>query len=202
MTVRPSSVADWRIFLQEYSAEFLVSQFLQGMKLDDRGDQFVSAEQRESRWLGNPAATEEQIVGTEQRLGIRLPPSLRNFYLVSNGWKTVCYSVDLLPIDEIGWFAEQEPELLDAWADLEFFVEELAVLRRCLLVSVDDGGAGEYLLLLPEVGPDGEWPAYDWWPGSGEDPDSHEDFAAMLTLFRRNESYGPPADAGGGDPDR
>jgi hypothetical protein len=36
--------------------------------------------------LGIPAATNEQIIATERRLGISLPRDRKTFYQVTNGW--------------------------------------------------------------------------------------------------------------------
>ena len=59
-----------------------------------------------------------------------LPPTYRNFLLAGNGWNWLGglrdYPVDLLRTEQIGWFAEVEADLLDAWTDpgMPFFGEE------------------------------------------------------------------------------
>jgi hypothetical protein len=45
--------------------------------------------QRQTRWLGNEPAPEQEIVKTETRLARRLPPSYRSFMKVSNGFGPV-----------------------------------------------------------------------------------------------------------------
>jgi hypothetical protein len=45
----------------------------------------VDEVQRENRWLGYEPAGEEAVRAAEERLGVRLPPSYRNFLLTSNG---------------------------------------------------------------------------------------------------------------------
>lgn len=77
--------------------------------------------------------------------------------------------VDLREVDQIGWFAQREPELIE-W------------LKRCLLIAQDDGGSGCYWFLdADSAGEHGEWHAYVWWPGDGEDPESSGDFAALMS---------------------
>ncbi|MEU3835663.1 hypothetical protein [Streptomyces microflavus] len=45
-------------------------------------------------------------------------------------------------------------------------------MKRCLLVGEDNGGSGCYWLLHADsIAETGEWTAYEWWPGSGEDPE-------------------------------
>ncbi|MEK8172233.1 hypothetical protein NKH77_31985 [Streptomyces sp. M19] len=75
-------------------------------------------------------------------------PSYRNFLQVSDGWEDIGF-VDLLRAGEIGWFADLDADLLEAWSgpDMDHFEDELAVLRRCLLIGHDNGGSGCYWLL-------------------------------------------------------
>lgn len=178
--VPPSTATEWHGFLRSYSAEFPDSEFMRDMAEDGRADQFLSAAQRSAGWLGYEPASEDEILAAEQRLGVRLPPTYRNFLLTSNGWNTISYAVDLLTADEIGWFPALESELMAAWSGSSF--EELfPMLERCLLVSNDDGGSGQYLLLhAADVAVDGEWTAYEWWPGDGDDPERYDNFAVLI----------------------
>ena len=136
-------------------------------------------------WLGNEPASEQMLAETEHRLGVRLPPSYRNFLLASNGWSTIRYwysPIDLIGADKIGWMSELEPDLIDAF-DGVYSDEEIAMLKRCLLISSDDGGSGgNWLLHADSDAGNGEWKAYEWWPGEGGLLEPHDDFAAMLTM--------------------
>jgi hypothetical protein len=184
---RPLAVAEWREYLRGYSAEFFDSDYLRRAEADGRAQYLVSSAQREARWLGYEPASEQMLAETEHRLGIRLPPSYRNFLLVSNGWSTIRYwysPIDLIGADEIGWMSGLEPELIDAY-DGVYSDEEIAMLKRCLLISSDDGGSGgNWLLHADSVAGNGEWTAYEWWPGEGGDLELHDDFAAMATMTR------------------
>jgi hypothetical protein len=91
--------------------------------------------------------------------------------------------VDLLKAEEIGWFAELEPQMLVAWSGpgMAHFAENISVLQRCLLISDDSGGPGEYWLLsADDIAENDEWTAYQWWPGDGEDPEPHDNFAVLV----------------------
>ena len=95
----------WRRYLQECSDELLKE------PLDSNGPNF-SETIRQSRWLGYDTASIQAIEATEQRLGIPLPPSLRAFYRVTNGWRIVGYSIwEVLPVERIGWLEDVDPGL-------------------------------------------------------------------------------------------
>lgn len=143
--------------------------------------------QRATGWPGFEPAGEEAIRAAEARIGAALPASYRNFLRVSDGWSSMSYSLDLLGVGEIGWFADLDPDILAAWSGpgLEDFAEDIARLGRCLLISRQ--GDGDYWLLSPdEIGADGEWRAYVWWAGDGEEPRPYEDFGALVAGVRRD----------------
>ncbi len=172
------TVSEWREFLSAYSAKsFALKEFRAA--LDERRAPWFTEAHREAGWLGCEPASEAAVAAAEERLGVRLPPSYRNFLLTSDGWNSIGL-LDLLEVEEIGWFADKAADLLEVWEELEDFTEEPAILRQCLLISVDEGGSGgNWLLDADSVGEDGEWTAYEWWPGHGGDPEPYEDFAAM-----------------------
>ncbi|MFF7258219.1 SMI1/KNR4 family protein [Streptomyces microflavus] len=78
--------------------------------------QVISRERLEAGWAGAEPAGEESIVAAEERLGVSLPLSYRNFLRVSDGWEDLG-SVDLFPVGDIGWFTDPEANLLEAWSD-------------------------------------------------------------------------------------
>ena len=175
---RPVTPTEWRTFLSDYSSTFLNSRHLREADEDGRAEFMVSPAQREAGWLGDEPASEEAVTAVEERFGVRLPPSYRNFLLTSNGWSCIGL-IDLLRVDEIGWFLENElPECIAPWTMA--FAEYMPMLRRCLLISRDEGGSGgNWLLHADSVRADGEWTAYEWWPNDGEVPEPFESFAAL-----------------------
>ncbi|MEU0135017.1 SMI1/KNR4 family protein [Streptomyces sp. NPDC006296] len=177
-TPSPLTVTEWHTFLSDFNARHIDSDEVREAVEDRR--QVISKERLEAGWAGAEPASEEAIAVAEERLGVTLPRSYRNFLQVSDGWEDIG-SVDLFRVGEIGWFAELDPELVEAWSDGDFFVDQLAVLKRCLLIGDDNGGSGCYWLLhVDGIADNGEWTAYVWWPGDGEDPEPHHDFAAMV----------------------
>ncbi|MGW3832864.1 SMI1/KNR4 family protein [Streptomyces microflavus] len=177
-TPSPVTVAEWRAFLSDYNARHITSDEVREAIEDHR--QVISEERLKAGWAGAEPVGEEAIVAAEERLGVRFPPSYRNFLRVSDGWEDIGF-VDLLQVGEIGWFAELGADLIASWSDLDHFGDHLAVLKRCLLVGEDNGGSGCYWLLHADsIAENGEWTAYEWWPGSGEDPEPCHDFATIV----------------------
>ncbi|MEV0596690.1 SMI1/KNR4 family protein [Nonomuraea cavernae] len=123
----------------------------------------------------HPPAGEVEVSQLEERLGMSLPPSYRQFLLFSNGWGVDEYS--LLPVTEVGWLRDVEPSTVEAWSspkaeeplsvpdDLYFIYGKEQnrhairgeYLAGTLLVGQWDGD----LLLNPHVmTSDGEWEAW------------------------------------------
>ncbi len=120
--------------------------------------------------LRYPPADESMIVAAEQRLQVSLPESYKEFLRVSNGFLTTYGR--LLPIEEIGWLKNKDPELLETWGasnqietinipDELYFVygkqQDSIDFRReylesCLLIGNDYGiRNGANWLLNPEI---------------------------------------------------
>jgi hypothetical protein len=172
------TVAEWHAFLSDYNVRHISSDEVREAVEEHR--QVIGKERLEAGWAGAEPAGEEAIVAAEERLGVRLPPSYRNFLQVSDGWEDIG-SVDLFRVGEVGWFADLMADLVEAWSDIDSFVDHLAILKRCLLIGDDNGGSGCYWLLHAEgIAESGEWTAYVWWPGDGDDPEPHHDFACMV----------------------
>ena len=101
-------------------------------------------------------ATEAQIAREEARLGVRLPPSLRSFYLRSNGHGVVGNFIwAVRSVEQLGWLRDVEPELYD------ILVDDDAAAARCLVVS-GEADASWWLLDPVDVNGRGEWRAGCW----------------------------------------
>ncbi|HKQ15837.1 MAG TPA: SMI1/KNR4 family protein [Steroidobacteraceae bacterium] len=101
-------------------------------------------------------ATEVQIAREEARLGVRLPPSLRSFYLQSNGHGVVTSFVYAVrSVEQIGWMRDVEPDLYKV--NLEFD----PAVARCLVVS-GEADASWWLLDPEQVDGRGEWRTGRW----------------------------------------
>lgn len=171
---------EWKELLARVSRDILA---------DEESAEELPPEVVSSGWLGFPPATEAEIAAAETRLGKRLPPSLRSFYTVSNGWRIVgCFIYDILPVQELGWLRERDPDLYHiaemteagtlagAFSDSpggapgdDYAFEEGTRVKRSLAVT-SDGDASTWLLDPETRGADGEWSGGRWssWnPGMG-----------------------------------
>lgn len=101
-------------------------------------------------------ATESQIARQEAKLGVRLPPSLRAFYLQSNGHGVVGNSIwAVRSVEQLGWLRDVEPHLYD------LVCEDDAPVARSLVVS-GEADASWWLLDPGNVDGRGEWRAGRW----------------------------------------
>ncbi|OUL19436.1 hypothetical protein BV378_32845 [Nostoc sp. RF31YmG] len=165
---------DWEKLLKKFSLKLIETDIKKSGQLRRDGTTIkpkLTAELRESGWLGYPAATEEQIINAETRLSIKFPPSYREFLKVSNGWRNADWSdLELWSTDELEWFATRNQDWIDAWSptytdvkptvpDNLYFIygEEqdclnlrTEYLQNALEIS-SDSGDGDIFLLIPDV---------------------------------------------------
>jgi hypothetical protein len=138
-------------------------------------------------------ATEDQIAREEARLGVRLPPSLRSFYLQSNGYGLVGSPIwAVRSVDQIGWLCDVVPFLY------EIVFEDDPAVGRSLVVS-GEGDAAWWLLDPGAADERGEWPGgrwASWYPGmSWMAKDFIGLFEAEVSLAERGlarEKFPPP----------
>lgn len=175
-------MTDWPEFLKQLSHEVLADESVRSM---------IPAEMIEAGWLGYPPATEKELVKLEKRLKTPLPPSYREFLLVSNGWKFPgAFIYDMLPADKVGWFRKLHGDWIEAWLEgeetvgepIEVTHEEHCVYgpdqncckfrtqywRETLAIS-EIGDSAIYLLNPKVVNANGEWEAWffaNWSPGA------------------------------------
>jgi hypothetical protein len=139
-----------------------------------------------TEWPGTQPAGEDAVRAAEQRLGVPLPPSYRNFLLVSDGWAEMPTNAGTLRrVDAIGWYPETDPEMWTAWFGPDMDFPELeSELRQCVLISTDTYQGDVWVLSADHIGADGEWRAYEWWAGDGGDLLPHDSFGALLLSAR------------------
>jgi hypothetical protein len=168
----------WRPFLKRWSEEWIAAQ-------DPENDQPLDEGVARDRWLGFAPATAEEIAAAEARLGVSLPPSLREFLAVTNGWRDAGEFVyRLAGTAEIGWLRDLDQGWIDDWGGA--FDEgqdeqsaETALLRRALQVSLD-ADASVMFLDPDEVDADGEWAGYWLASWSGEGPQWFRSFYDLM----------------------
>jgi SMI1 / KNR4 family (SUKH-1) len=184
---RPEEGMSMEELLEEISRRVLASS-------GEVNDEDLPPHARATGWLGTErGAAEAEIVAAEGRLDVRLPPSYREFLLVSDGFGPLSGTITTLrAVSEIGWLADLERESVDAWLEgaLSFTDDAsdesaIRVIERTLLVGDGDG----YVLLIPEqMNPNGEmvtWFFAHWVPGEVPFPSFRaflEDAAARFVV--------------------
>ncbi|MEU1012523.1 SMI1/KNR4 family protein [Streptomyces sp. NPDC005890] len=172
----------WRAFLTRWSHEWADAQDPDA-PVDERlaGDE----DSLRTRWLGLPAASEEQILALEERLGHRLPPSYRAFLAVSDGWRHAGGFVWLLAgTGQVRWhqdaagLAEYFPGDLDDDPTPE---DELlaGMWQRALQLDVESDAV--HVLMDPgDVDADGEWAVYSYASWRASPPERYGSFHAFM----------------------
>lgn len=101
---------NWESFLRQWSRELIESMM-------DNPERLPPAV-IESKWLGYPSATEEQIARAEARLGMALPPSYREFLKVTNGWRqTTPFIYRLWSTEDIEWFSVRHQDWISTFVE-------------------------------------------------------------------------------------
>ncbi|MFI7233225.1 SMI1/KNR4 family protein [Nonomuraea angiospora] len=158
----------WKPYLQRWSEEWRIAH------PDEEPDS--------EPWLGCSPATEDEVRALESRLGCVLPPSFREFLLVTNGWRHAGNFVwSLRGTEEIGWLSDLEPMWADAYADWDGEDAEPAAARS-LLISLE-ADAGVVYLDPGDVDERGEWAAYEVFSWTGTGPERHGSFAEKMHDF-------------------
>lgn len=169
------TIEKWLEFLKQWRGSISKDNFPQSMPWgEDVSERLIR--------LG---AAEAQIAKSEARLGMRLPPSYRSFLEVSNGLALPGDMPVFLPVEEIGWLRDLDPEAIRAWMegvkaygtlepvpDEEYFVYgerqnpsslRHEYLQTALQVSDQEQADTAVYLLNPQViDEQGEWEAWSW----------------------------------------
>ncbi|MCX4546229.1 SMI1/KNR4 family protein [Streptomyces sp. NBC_01565] len=170
---------DWRPFLLRWSGEW--ADCLPGGEAHSEDDEAA----RRARWLGGPPAAEERIAAMERRLGLRMPPSYREFLEVSDGWRHAGGFVWLLAgtadarwHEDASGLADVFEEYLDEDAGPEER-READIWRRGLQLDVESDAT--YVLMDPEdVDEDGEWAVYTWAGWLAAPPQRYASFLEFM----------------------
>jgi len=169
---------DWQPFLKRWSEEWIVAHRPErDWPLDD--------DVIRDGWLGFTPASEDEIAAAEARLGRPLPPSLRGFLLVTNGWRDAGnFIYHLAGTEDLDWIRDTK----DAnWADAYAWAYEddrdneprENVIARSLRISL--AGDAAVLFLDPyDVDEHGEWAGYWLSSWSGQGPERHGSFAELM----------------------
>lgn len=171
----------WRRYLAEFGDAFFAR--ATGSDLWGLDDRQIAA-----RWLGYDQASEQDLGAAEERLGVRLPPSLRGFLLTTDGWSRPADWVDrMCPCRDIQWFCDtpagtsfigEANRELPKDPDNDRF---LGMLSRMLTVA---DGEDVWLLDTGEESANGEYPAYHLTLKYGVFLGHHWSFSALFAAGR------------------
>ncbi|WP_285630312.1 SMI1/KNR4 family protein [Actinoallomurus iriomotensis] len=161
---------EWRPWLTRWSDEWVRS-----------ADAEPDPELARTRWLGFGPAAEDAVAAAEERIGMRLPPSYREFLLTTDGWRDAGIFVwRMRDTSDIGWLRDIEPYWADSWAELcDDDRQEGTCLSRGLLIS-RDADAGILFLDPGDAGADGEWAAYSLFSWRAAPPERFPSFFALM----------------------
>ncbi|MFK8910456.1 SMI1/KNR4 family protein [Streptomyces sp. YS-3] len=173
---------EWRPFLERWSAEWAEWADGQDAKDEPRGG---DREAREARWLGFEPADDKRLIALEERLGCPLPPSLRSFLQVSDGWRHAGNSVYLLAgTEEIDWCADPHGRGRD-WLESRGAGAEEAdagvagLWSRCLQLAAEPATV-DVLLDPDDVDERGEWAFHTYAGVRGAPPVRHGSFKHFM----------------------
>ncbi|MFC5751932.1 SMI1/KNR4 family protein [Actinomadura rugatobispora] len=155
----------WRPWLERWSEEWIDAH-------DPERDRPHDDDVLRHRWLGFAPAAPERIAAAEARLGRALPPSFREFLLVTDGWRYAgSFIWRLGGAGEIGWMRDLDAHWIEAYAP--------NIPARALQISLE-GDAAVLFLDPGDVDPDGEWAAYFQASWTGDGPRRHPSFHALM----------------------
>ena len=176
------TTTEWKKFLSSWN-EILISKIeYEPLSMDELiASDMLNNKILSNRWLGYPGATENSIKAIEQKIGMVLPPSYRNFLLISDGFRQPGNLVPkLLSIKNIDWYRVNHQETIDIWNDEsnEILTDDpdafSQYLQDALQISAEEYGGSAVYLLNPKVITDnGEWEALyfaSWIPGADRYP--------------------------------
>ncbi|MFC4909595.1 SMI1/KNR4 family protein [Actinomadura gamaensis] len=162
---------DWRPWLERWSEEWI--------RAADETEKLEPDVVRD-RWLGYAPATRATVEAAEERLGVRLPPSYREFLLTTDGWRDAGIFVwRMSHASELGWVRDLQSYWTE-WDDLTDAEDgETGPVTRGLLISAE-ADAGILFLDPGDIDEDGEWAAYSLFSWRAAPPVRHASFRALM----------------------
>ncbi|MEU7647215.1 SMI1/KNR4 family protein [Streptomyces huasconensis] len=184
MTETAEMTYGWRPFLMRWSGEW--ADACDPNDVTGAGDQ----EALQKRWLGFAPASGAGIAALEARIGLRLPPSYRQFLEVTDGWRHAGGFVWRLAGTREAYRPDGETHLtemflehLDEDAD-PAELQEALVWTRGLQLDVESDAVS--VALDPEdVDEHGEWAVLTWAPWRAAPPERYQSFWEFMQAAYR-----------------
>lgn len=151
-------------------------------------DEEFTAEQKQTKWLGYPPITDEELSQVETKLRINLPQDYIDFLKICNGF--AIYSgvhPSFAPASRIDYLKNVDEDLVDIWGTFG----ELADVASALATSIKIGGFEEeqYFLLIPPGENETKWRYWkfaSWLPGESPFNDLTHYFTDALEFLKKN----------------
>ncbi|MEO8396413.1 MAG: SMI1/KNR4 family protein [Chloroflexota bacterium] len=200
-------IYDWKSWLERWNRDLLGHLDMEEYFEYVQPEEDMTPEVVASGWLGYPSASEAEIERIETRLGVRLPPSYRQFLQVSNGFRQPLQLVHrIFATSEVEWFRVNHQPRIDSWLNSEYVTSGRApadsferYLPDALEISATEIAGSAVFLLNPRVvNADGEWEAFyyaSWIPGV----ERCESFWALMQREYENNLYFHQLDAASDD---
>jgi cell wall assembly regulator SMI1 len=166
------TVSDWEKFIEKWNTKTFSEEF------DEEHDFWSERfpEEIKQKKCSRPPATELEVLDLEEKLGISLPTSYRNFLLCSNGWLFLYEHIEFLGTTSIDWYSAPNQK----WADLYKEIDEFEIsdeeyfqygkYQDCIsmryeyldaLLRISEECEYEYALNPMVIDDRGEWEAWD-----------------------------------------
>ena len=119
-----------------------------------------STQEKESFWIGNEPFTNKEISKAENKLGIRLPEDVKEFYKISNGTSVILNQTfsGFLPIDKIDWMKNMQPQ---TFIDYEEMGEDYTDHLKNSIVIAGENYLHQVLIIQP-FGENKEWQYWEF----------------------------------------
>jgi SMI1 / KNR4 family (SUKH-1) len=145
-------------------------------------DAFTEQE-KAAQWIGREPASAEAIAATEQRLNVKLPSDVIEFYQITNGTSEILSHTfsGFEAIEQIDWLTNVDQEVLENYAGMG--EEYLNDLKNSILIA---GLEHVHQILL--IQPYGKCPRWRYWEFATYIPGENE-FNDIATYLDRVNDF-------------
>jgi hypothetical protein len=125
--------------------------------------------EKTAQWIGREPASAEAIAAIEQRLNVKLPPDVIEFYKITNGTSEILSHTfsGFVAIEQIDWLTNVDQEVLENYAGMG--EDYLSDLKNSILIA-GINHVHQVLLIQPH-GKFGQWRYWEfatYIPGENE----------------------------------
>ncbi|MBN2746237.1 MAG: SMI1/KNR4 family protein [Bacteroidales bacterium] len=152
------------------------------------GDFEFTCGERQTRWLGRPPASSQEIIAAEQRLNQCLPTDYKSLLAVTNGYRELTnVEPSFLPIERVDWLKNVNPEQLRITKEFGDDPEEEERLERSIVIGGIDEEQSFYI--IPPDPNKNEWTYYKYayWDPMGSFYSGIEEYLKDTINFMEKE---------------